>query len=110
MEQKYLDEWQNCSTASAVTFLKDNAKNYIKELDEIENRKPVYNQEFWEKVKVLNAKDFDRYNLNLRIHDPILWFIYSNDHASSTKFEYNEFNLVNEQYRLLQIIHNSRGK
>ena len=53
LDEKYNTLFYKSDLHLPTGFLRenDNARNYVKELDEIENRNPVYDEEYWEKVK-----------------------------------------------------------
>jgi hypothetical protein len=88
-------------------FLEIYARDYIKELDAIENTQPKYNREFWKKVSKLNKEVLDKFNIDISIGIEQLFFYGFNDDASND-FNFHELDLINKQYRLLQEIYYSR--
>lgn len=87
---------------------KDFARNYVKELDEIENRHTKYDEYFWYEVEKLNRNKLNKFQINFHIHPNIekLWFGFANN--SSINYKFDEIELINEHYRLLQKIYYSR--
>ena len=83
-------------------------RNYVKELDEIENRHTKYDEHFWFEVEKLNRNKFYKFNIKFHIHPniKILWFGF--EKYSSTNYRFHEKELINEQYKLLQKIYYSR--
>ena len=71
-------------------------RNYIKELDEIEN-KVHYNREFWLKVAELNKDVLTKINMSI--------LVYSQDLFFGGNYNFDEFDLINEQFRFLQEIY-----
>lgn len=86
------------------------ARDYVKELDEIENTHSKYDQYFWSEVEKLNRNKFYKFNINFHIHPniKIIWFGFK--HNSTISYKFDEIELINEQYKLLQKIYYSRLK
>jgi hypothetical protein len=68
----------------------------------------IYNNKFWRNVEELNKDNFKHFNIDIDGIEPleILWFVYEYD--SSSRFRFNELDLINKQYRLLQEMYYSR--
>ena len=85
------------------------AISYINELNEIENKKPNYNQEYCKEVNKLNTANFQKIGIYLSVYAQYCRFINpKDDYSCSISFEFNELELINKQYRLLQEIYYSR--
>jgi len=89
----------------------DYARNYLKELDKIEKKKLIYNQDFWIKVQELNketlyncsiAMEFGNFYVQFEIRD------WQNEIDSTIYYQPHEVELINEQFRLLQKVHYAR--
>jgi len=88
----------------------DYARNYLKELDKIEKKKLIYNQDFWIKVQELNKEKLAEINcfINFALNGVELYFKHLDQRNYTPHFKFHEIELINEQYRLLQKIYYSR--
>jgi hypothetical protein len=95
-------------------WLENNAREYISELEVIENSKPKYDREFWAKVIELNKENFNKIAIKLKFNIDGDDFVYFRDSwvCSSWKcspcINFSEIDLINKQYKLLQEIYYSR--
>ena len=79
---------------------------FVRELKEIEKTQPKYDREFWVKVKELNKDNMDKSKLSLEVGEFRLWLNFEG--IAINYFAFNELDLINKQYRLLQEIYYSR--
>jgi hypothetical protein len=89
-------------------FLEIYAREYIKELEQIENTQPKYDREFWEKVIELNKETLNIIKWHFYINYKYVSFGFIDKIDSTPYFNFNEIELINKQYRLLQEIYYSR--
>lgn len=118
LDIKYNDLYADQTLFLKTGSLRENnfARNYVKELDEIENSKPVYDSEFWGKIITMNRENFEKVGLELdyrciTTNIYIIAFFDRNDlknNQYTTSFNFHELDLINKQYRLLQEIYYSR--
>jgi len=108
LDIKYAEIYHNSRFSIADGWLENNASEYIKELDAIENSQPKYDKEFWEKLKELNDKTLNIIGWRLNTNDEYVGFECMGEIDYSPNFNFNEIDLINKQYRLLQEIYYSR--
>ena len=95
-------------------WLENIVRDYVKELDAIENSQPKYDREFWEKVIELNKENFNKIAIKLKFDVDGDDFVYFHDSwvcsnwKCSPYINISEIDLINKQYRLLQEIYYSR--
>ena len=108
-KQELLDiyiEIYNTKKLTARELFSKYAISYINELNEIENKKPNYDREFWNKVKQLNKETLNYINTDILLTADCL--IFENVKLPTLYYYHNEVDLINKQYRLLQEIYYSR--
>ena len=81
---------------------------FVRELKEIENSQTKYDRTFWEKVIELNDKTLNIINWRFNIDDKYVEFDFRDKIDCTPYFNFNELDLINKQYRLLQEIYYSR--
>jgi len=81
---------------------------FDKELYEIENTQPKYDRVFWEEVIELNNNTLNIIGWQFCINDKYVSFGAINVIDCTPYFNFNEIDLINKQYRLLQEIYYSR--
>jgi hypothetical protein len=98
------------------TAIIDNIDAIKKIKDKIidENSQPKYDREFWEKVIELNKDNFEKIAIKLYFDFDEYYTVYLYDSWVSISWKcspyinFNEIDLINKQYRLLQEIYYSR--
>jgi len=99
-------------------WLENTAREYIRELEEIENSQPKYDRTVWEQVIELNKDNFEKISIQMLFSDLIsnsLLFADKTNEGTliiikkcSMQIPLRELDLINKQYRLLQEIYYSR--
>jgi hypothetical protein len=89
-------------------WLENTAREYIRELEEIENSHPKYDRTVWEQVIELNKDNFRKMQTSLIVYNKFIYFEDYTVGRESLNFEMHELDLINKQYRLMQEIAYSR--
>ena len=118
LNEKYENRYSGSELFIRDGWLENNASEYLKELEEILNSQPKYDREFWEKVIELNKENFNKIYIRLEFSVIVLNSLLFADKMAennsmlvekcSMQIPFNELDLINKQYRLLQEIYYSR--
>lgn len=112
LNKKYAEDYISSELDISNGWLEIKAPYYLAQLREIENRIISYNFDFWLQVYQLNKDNLIELGMGFHFKkNPKLVSIYNNwkrTNVTQIWFHFNELELLNKQYRLLQEMYYSR--